>query len=124
MLALSRWSQVTVLVFIILAKLAGEDHLHGIAQWVRLRQVELAVALALVKPQAPHATTYSRVLNHAVDIVAFERVVSGFFAAQPGAGESVELSLDGKTLRGTIPAGESQGLHLLAAYLPQEGWVL
>ena len=119
-----RYALVTVLVFIILAKLAGEDHLRGIAQWVRLRQAGLAAALALVKPQAPHATTYSRVLNHAVDIGAFEQVVSGFFAAQPGAGESVELSLDGKTLRGTIPAGKSQGLHLLAAYLPQEGWVL
>jgi predicted transposase YbfD/YdcC len=119
-----RYALVTVLVFIILAKLAGEDHLRGIAQWVRLRQVELGVALALVKPQAPHATTYSRILKHAVDIGAFERVVSGFFAAQPGAGESVELSLDGKTLRGTIPAGQSHGLHLLAAYLPQEGWVL
>ena len=79
-----RYALVTVLVFIILAKLAGEDHLRGIAQWVRLRQAGLAAALALVKPQAPHATTYSRVLNHAVDIGAFEQVVSGFFAAQPG----------------------------------------
>jgi predicted transposase YbfD/YdcC len=32
--------------------------------------------------------------------------------------------LDGKTLRGTIPAGQSHGVHLLAAYLPEEGWVL
>jgi len=34
------------------------------------------------------------------------------------------LCLDGKTLRGTIPLGQSQGVHLLAAYLPQEGVVL
>ena len=34
------------------------------------------------------------------------------------------MSLDGKTLRGTIAAGQSQGLHLLAAFLPEEGWVL
>ncbi|MBN1137860.1 MAG: ISAs1 family transposase [Anaerolineae bacterium] len=34
------------------------------------------------------------------------------------------INLDGKTLRGTIPAGQTQGKHLLAAYLPQEGWVL
>jgi predicted transposase YbfD/YdcC len=32
--------------------------------------------------------------------------------------------LDGKTLRGTIPAGQTQGLHLLAAFLPGEGWVI
>jgi hypothetical protein len=42
-----RYALVTVLVFILLFKLAGEDYLWGIAQWV--------------KPQVPHATTYSRV---------------------------------------------------------------
>jgi predicted transposase YbfD/YdcC len=36
----------------------------------------------------------------------------------------VVISLDGKTVRGTIPAGETHGLHQLAAYLPGEGWVL
>jgi predicted transposase YbfD/YdcC len=36
----------------------------------------------------------------------------------------VLIALDGKTLRGTIPAGQSQGVHLLAAYLPAEGMVL
>lgn len=30
----------------------------------------------------------------------------------------------GKTVHGTIPTDESNGLHLLAAYLPQEGVVL
>jgi predicted transposase YbfD/YdcC len=34
------------------------------------------------------------------------------------------VTLDGKTLRGTIPRGQSQGVHLLAAYLPDEGVVL
>lgn len=27
-------------------------------------------------------------------------------------------------MRGTIPAGATRGLHQLAAYLPEEGWVL
>jgi predicted transposase YbfD/YdcC len=119
-----RYALVTVLVFITLAKLAGEDHLRGIAQWVRLRREALATALSLAKPQAPDATTYSRVLNRAVEVTELERVVSRFFAELPGAGESILLNLDGKTLRGTIPAGRSQGLHLLGAYLPEEGWVL
>jgi predicted transposase YbfD/YdcC len=119
-----RYALVTVLVFILLAKLAGEDYLRGISQWVKLRQEQLACALGLDKPQAPHATTYSRVLRYAIDIEEFERVVSEFFAGQPGAGESVVVALDGKTLRGTIPAGGTRGDHLLAAYLPEEGWVL
>jgi hypothetical protein len=78
----------------------------------------------LAKPQAPHAATYSRVLQYAVDIGELERVVRGFFAHQPQAGQSVVISLDGSTLRGTIPAGQSNGVHLLAAHLPEEGWVL
>jgi predicted transposase YbfD/YdcC len=32
--------------------------------------------------------------------------------------------MDGKVLRGTIPVGQTQGLHLLALYLPQHGVVL
>jgi predicted transposase YbfD/YdcC len=119
-----RYALVTVLVYLILAKLAGEDHLRGIAQWVALRQEELACALGLAKPQAPHATTYSRVLRKAVHIEDLEQVVRDFFANQPKAGKSVVLNLDGKTLRGTIPAGKSKGVHLLAAYLPEEGWVM
>ena len=119
-----RYRLVTVLVFIVLAKLCGEDHLRGIAQWVSLRQEVLAEVLKLAKPQAPHATTYSRVLNEAVDIEQFEQVVAQFFKAQPKAGRSVHIAIDGKTLRATIPAGRTHGLHLLAAYLPEEGWVV
>ena len=119
-----RYRLVTVLVFIVLAKLCGEDHLRGIAQWVSLRQEALAEALKLAKPQAPHATTYSRVLNEAVDIEQFEQVVAQFFKAQPKAGRGIHIAIDGKTLRATIPAGRTHGLHLLAAYLPEEGWVL
>ena len=119
-----RYALVTVLVFVILAKLSGEDHLRGIAQWVELRKEALAEALCLAKPQAPHATTYSRVLKNAVEVEELEQVVREFFAAQPGAGQSQVINLDSKTLRGTIPAGKTHGVHLLAAYLPEEGWVL
>lgn len=118
-----RYTLVTVLVFIVLAKLCGEDHLRGMAQWVALRKEALAEALGLAKPQAPHATTYSRVLNKAIDIDAFEQVVRNFFRDQPGAGQSTLINLDGKTMRATIPEGKTKGVHLLAAYLPEEGWV-
>ena len=32
--------------------------------------------------------------------------------------------MDGKTMRGTIPAGQSRGLHLLGIFLPAEGWMI
>ena len=34
------------------------------------------------------------------------------------------FSLDGKTVRGTIPIGESRGTHLLSLYVPEQGLVL
>lgn len=37
---------------------------------------------------------------------------------------SIQVALDGKTLQGTIPLGETRGVHLLATYLPQQGVVL
>jgi predicted transposase YbfD/YdcC len=119
-----RYALVTVLVLVVLAKLSGEDRLSGIAEWVRHRAAVLAEALHWVKVRVPHRTTYSRILAHAVDIREFEQVTSQFFAQQTNAGRSIVVSLDGKTLRGTIAAGQSQGLHLLAAFLPDEGWVL
>lgn len=119
-----RYALVTVLVYVILAKLAGEDRPAGIAEWVALRKEQLAEALHLKEPRAPHLSTYARLLGHVIDMNQFEQLLHDFFAAQPGAGESVTIALDGKTLRGTIPAGHTHGVHLLAAYLSGEGWVL
>jgi predicted transposase YbfD/YdcC len=119
-----RYALVTLLMFVILAKLAGEDRLAGIADWVHHRRDALAEALHLRQPRAPHRTTYSRILGRVIRVEDFEQVVREFFAQPPQAGHSVILTLDGKTLRGTIPAGATRGLHLLAAFLPGEGWVI
>jgi hypothetical protein len=59
------------------------------------------------------------VLHQVISVEALERVVDEFLAEQPPTGLAVVISLDGKTLRGTIPPGESCGIHLLAGYLPQ-----
>lgn len=119
-----RYSLVTILVCIVLAKLAGEDYLAGIAEWVAKRKKPLREMLHWANPRAAHRTTYSRILGRVIEIAEFEQVVRDYFAKQASAGESVLLNLDGKTLRGTIPAGQTRGVHLLAAYLPEEGWVL
>jgi len=119
-----RYALVTVLVFMVLAKLAGEDGLRGMAQWVAERKDSLAELLGLAKPQAPYYTTYARILARAVRVDEFEQVIGQFFARLSEAGHAVEIALDGKTLRGTIPTGQTRGVHLLAAYLPCEGVVL
>ena len=104
-----RYTLVTVLVYVILAKLSGENFVRGIADWVKLRKEQLAEGLGLAKVQAPHATTYTRILGHAIDPDEFQRVVRDYFAHLPQAGTSIAINLDGKTVRGTIPAGEPVG---------------
>lgn len=119
-----RYALPTLLTFVTLAKLAGENTLAGIAEWVQYRIDALSSALALKQKRAPVDTTYSRALTHAVDVRELERVVRDFFAHQPKTGQSVHLIVDGKELRGTIEAGHTHGTRLLAAFLPTEGWVL
>lgn len=119
-----RYALVTVLMFILLAKLAGQDRIYGISQWVKHRQQRLAEAFHLATPRAPSPQTYSRLLGCVIDIEEFEHVVQQYFAPPRPAGSRLTIALDGKTLRGTIRTGQSHGQHLLAAYLPQEGWVL
>ena len=53
-----------------------------------------------------------------------DAAVGTFFREQPGVGRSVLVSIDGKTVRGTIAAPATRSEHLLAAYLPLEGIVL
>jgi predicted transposase YbfD/YdcC len=119
-----RYSLVTILVFVLLAKLAGENFLSGIADWVGHRIEPLSEMLHLKKRRAPHGSTFGRLLAFAVEVDEFEKIVRDFFAQLPQAGKSILIHLDGKKLRGTIPAGHTQGIHLLAAFLPDEGWVV
>jgi predicted transposase YbfD/YdcC len=119
-----RYPLAIALVFVILAKLAGEDEPEGIAHWTSLRKQMLIEALQCKRHTTPHASTFSRILAQAVEIGELQQAVTQFLLSTVAAGLSVEIPLDGKTLRGTIPPGQTQGVHLLAAYLPGEGIVL
>jgi predicted transposase YbfD/YdcC len=117
-----------VLMIGVLAKLAGQDSSRGMAHWAKLRTVELSQLFQLKREKMPHYSTWSRVLGHGVEPTEVEQIIGQFFVmavkgSQPKRG-SIQLALDGKTLRGTIPLGETRGVHLLAAYLPEQGVVL
>jgi predicted transposase YbfD/YdcC len=119
-----RYPLAVALVFVILAKLAGEDDPEGIAHWIALRKDLLIEALRLKRNTTPHPTTFSRILGWAVSVEQLQESFTQFLLSTAEGGLSVEMPIDGKTLRGTIPPGKTQGVHLLAAYLPQEGIVL
>jgi predicted transposase YbfD/YdcC len=123
-----RYPLAALLMIGVLAKLAGQDSSRAISHWARLRTHELSRLFQLKRQTMPHYSTWSRVLGQAVKPEEVEQALGQFFAGQkrwqaPKRG-SIQVCLDGKTLRGTIPAGHSHGVHLMAAYLPEQGVVL
>jgi predicted transposase YbfD/YdcC len=124
-----RYPLSMLLTIAVLAKLAGQSRLEPIADWAQKRAVELAQLFGRERTTMPHQTTWSRVFGLAVDVDALEQSLARFFQNTQRKAElrsrgSIVLAIDGKTVRGTIPAGSTQGLHLMAAYLPQQGVVL
>ena len=113
-----------LLVLILLAKLCGENTPSGIADWVTYRIDALVAIKLLPKPRAPCHMTYRRVLQLIVSPNELERLLSEYHQSCLKTGTELVFSLDGKTVRGTIPSGESRGTHLLSLYVPGQGLVL
>jgi predicted transposase YbfD/YdcC/urease gamma subunit len=119
-----RYQLADALALIILAKLGGEDEPRGIADWLKYRAALLVEVLDLPRASMPHESTISRILGQAVEPEEVEKVIQRYFDGQVQESEDEVIAIDGKTMRGTIVAGQKQGVHLLSAYLPQEGVVL
>lgn len=119
-----RYPLPEVLTLIILAKLGGEDGPTGMAEWLAHRAELLVSALALRRKTMPDRVAISRILGQAVQVEELDRVLQKYFDDQAQLSQAVVIAIDGKVLRGTIGIGDKQGLHLLAAYLPEEGLVL
>jgi predicted transposase YbfD/YdcC len=117
-----RYSLAVVLTLSVLAKLGGEDEPEGMAEWVKHRAQELRAGLGIQRTSMPHAVTYWRILGQAIDVQEFEQVLGAFFKGCQV--QSEQLAMDGKTLRGTIEAGQTRGVHLLAVYGVEGGVVL
>lgn len=124
-----RYPLALIVTVAILAKLAGYSRVEDVADWAKLRAQELHLLFATKRAQMPHHTSWSRILGRAVDVAALERLAQQIVTPPSRVGQipercSIEVALDGKTIRGTIPRGQTRGVHLLAAYVPQQGVVL
>ena len=115
------WYLLTV---ICLAKLSGENTPTGITEWIRLRYRALQGALGAHWRLAPSLNTIRRVLAESVLAAELQEVCRQFLHEGYGGQETALVAIDGKTMRGTIAAGSTQGVHLLSAYLPAEGVTL
>lgn len=119
-----RYPLPTVLVLMVVAKLAGEDTPSGMASWIKSRGRALRAAFHLPWPRMPHHNTYRRLFAQVIAPEQLDQVVGAHLQSLPGVGHSLLIAIDGKTVRGTIDSSPAQGEHLLAAYLPDEGIVL
>ncbi len=113
-----------ILTYILMAKLAGCDKPSAIASWVRERQAALLLLWESHHQRTPCLNTYRTILEEVVDEEKLAELFRSYLHETYGGQESQLVVMDGKTLRGTIPKGETQGVHLLAVYLPEEGIVL
>ncbi len=113
-----------ILTLVILAKLAGEDKPSGIAEWIRLRRDAFVRLFDCKHQRMPCLNIIRWVLQEIVSAQALEKEFTHYLHETYGGQQSQLVAIDGKTMRGTIPKGHSQGVHLLAAYLPLEGVVL
>lgn len=119
-----RYALATLLVVMILAKLGGEDKPSGISDWVSERVEPLRKLKILKRPKAPSHMTYRRVLQEIVPAAEMDNLLSEYHRQRLKTEQEIVLTMDGKTLRGTIPRGAMRGTHLLTVYVPQQGLVL
>lgn len=119
-----RYSLISLLVVMVLAKLGGEDKPSGITDWVAERFDQLKSMGIMVRDGPPCHMTYRRVLQQVIDAEAFDELVRQYQQQHLKTEPEMLLAMDGKTMRGTIPSGEMRGTHLLTVYTPEQGLVL
>lgn len=118
-----RYSLALILLLILLAKMCGENHPSGIAEWAAHRTEMLVGLLKLKRKKMPHHSTYRRILAEVVNIEELEQMSSAYLSGKKYFGKQVLVAIDGKVLRGTLDDHQN-GTYLLGAYLPSEGIVL
>ncbi len=119
-----RYSLVTLLVLIFIAKMSGADNPSAIAEWNQERQTKLIEWLHLSYERMPHHNTYRRVFAEVIDEEQFEQEVRKYRIEQQGETEIHILLFDGKRERGTILPGETQGEAFVAVYSPEQQAVM
>jgi predicted transposase YbfD/YdcC len=119
-----RYTLTSLLVLMMLAKLSGEDKPSGIAEWIRHRKELWVQYEILVQPKTACHMTYRRVLQETISPEEFEGIVQAYHRQRLRNERGIVVSIDGKSMRGTIPYGEQRGVHLLAVYVPGQGLVL
>jgi len=119
-----RYELIALLVLMMLAKLGGEDRPSGIAEWIANRKEVWVEHKIIGEAKTASHMTYRRILQTIIDAEKFEELMKKYHQTRLKEEQELVVSIDGKTVRGTIPYGACRGLHLLAIYIPDQGLVL
>jgi hypothetical protein len=109
-----------ILTQAVAAMLSGARSVDAIAQWGRAQAPGVVRTLGYTREKTPAGSTFHEVFK-ALDVEAFERVLSQWAQQHLGPGEAI--AVDGKALRG-IHGEELPGVRLVAAYAHRAGRVL
>jgi len=118
-----RYSLVTLLAIIFLAKLSGQDKPVEIADWAKNNAEKLLELLKLDRKVMPHHNTYRRVFQSIISAEEFDEAMSKHHQAKAEEIGEV-LCLDGKVLRGTQVAGIKRSDQVLSLFDGQSQCVL
>jgi predicted transposase YbfD/YdcC len=117
-----RYSLVTLVVLIFLAKLSGQDKPVEIADWAKNHAERLVTLLHLRHAWMPHHNTIRRVFQAVLSEAEFAQLLKEYHQAQPGGGEV--LAMDGKALKGTRAGADGRCAMVLSVYDGQTQRVL
>jgi predicted transposase YbfD/YdcC len=112
----------TVLLIILLAKLAGEDTPYAIADWAKNNREQLIALMQLPRPNMPSHHTIRRIMGRVIYAEEIERLVGGY---NPEEEHGEVYAMDGKALHGMRKKDDEDGpKYLLSVYDVEQGKVL
>lgn len=118
-----RYSLLTLLIVICLAKLCGQDKPGEIADWAENHADMLVRLLRLRRAWMPHHNTIRRVFQAILSETELEQVLEAYHQ-QPGERLGEILALDGKALKGTRRADQDRCEYVVSVYDGQTQRVL
>jgi predicted transposase YbfD/YdcC len=113
-----RYSLVTVLIIVVLAKLCGADTPTEIGEWGENHKEAVLQLLKLKRASMPEQSTYRRIMAYKVYMTEVERLV-GEYNQQGEQGKI--YAMDGKAMRGMHQTGEAGWDYLLSVYDVEQG---
>ena len=104
-----RYTIGIMLIVFILAKLCGENTPYGMAEWAKMRATELQNLFGYHRLVQPSNKTLQRLMDTTLEDKALQKTLRHYLHQKYGGQQSVLVTIDGKTLRGTIPKGKTSG---------------